>query len=315
MDRIPYMGTKQWLADEVANVVFASSRGGVVLDLFSGMCAISEAVSPQVNVWNNDAQVFAYTYAKGWGKAGLKVEEQIHPDISWNPSFFLRSNNHLPYSSALKIAAHDVRNAPIQIIVYNIIPEDVFLEQTNQKQLSKLRADGFGLVSIDKAGATTLRHPGVPLSQHIQTEEFDRKIGPLSPRVKVCFRNAYDTYAANPAQGLQEAGQIVEALVTAIATQADGRSMCGKQLLAKTAADTIDNLYGEAAFKNHRAALGAARGFMKHYRNIVSHPAKSASQVADKMRACRDGFLQSVAIAEQLRGIFQEFHFAVRINV
>src|SRR5258706_15632790 len=55
---IPYMGTKRGLAPAVAEIV-CRSKPGVVLDAFSGMCAIGQSIGTRRTVWNNDVQSFA----------------------------------------------------------------------------------------------------------------------------------------------------------------------------------------------------------------------------------------------------------------
>lgn len=55
---VSYMGTKRRLASAVAEVV-ALSPNGPMLDLFSGMCAVASAVTPNRQIWCNDVQHFA----------------------------------------------------------------------------------------------------------------------------------------------------------------------------------------------------------------------------------------------------------------
>src|SRR4051812_13184491 len=66
--QVSYMGTKKQLAPVVAQLV-AQCPNGPLLDLFSGVCAVGEAVSPTRQVWNNDAQIFASTVAKAFFKS------------------------------------------------------------------------------------------------------------------------------------------------------------------------------------------------------------------------------------------------------
>jgi adenine-specific DNA-methyltransferase len=56
------MGTKRSLAPIVASVI-SRARPGVVLDAFSGMCAIGQSVGTSRNIWSNDVQLFASTVA------------------------------------------------------------------------------------------------------------------------------------------------------------------------------------------------------------------------------------------------------------
>lgn len=55
---VGYMGTKKYLAASVAEVV-QKCRSGPLLDVFSGMCSVGEAIGTNRSVWNNDVQIFA----------------------------------------------------------------------------------------------------------------------------------------------------------------------------------------------------------------------------------------------------------------
>lgn len=55
---ISYMGTKRELICPVSQVA-AQAQDGPLLDLFSGMCSVAEAVAPKRQVWTNDVQLFA----------------------------------------------------------------------------------------------------------------------------------------------------------------------------------------------------------------------------------------------------------------
>ena len=55
---VSYMGTKRKIAHRVASIVAGQPRGPL-LDVFSGMCAVSTAVGQSRPVWCNDIQTFA----------------------------------------------------------------------------------------------------------------------------------------------------------------------------------------------------------------------------------------------------------------
>jgi adenine-specific DNA-methyltransferase len=55
---ISYMGTKKDLAPIVAEVI-DQAQAGIMLDAFSGMCSVGEAVGVKRQVWANDIQVFS----------------------------------------------------------------------------------------------------------------------------------------------------------------------------------------------------------------------------------------------------------------
>jgi adenine-specific DNA-methyltransferase len=60
---ITYMGTKRALASAVSDVI-RHAQAGTMLDAFSGMCSVGEAVGSTRTVWNNDIQVFASEVAR-----------------------------------------------------------------------------------------------------------------------------------------------------------------------------------------------------------------------------------------------------------
>jgi adenine-specific DNA-methyltransferase len=60
-----YMGTKRQLAPAVADVLCSAQRG-IVLDVFSGMCAVGTEIAGRRQVWNNDAQLFASKVAEAF---------------------------------------------------------------------------------------------------------------------------------------------------------------------------------------------------------------------------------------------------------
>lgn len=59
------MGTKRKIANRVARIV-AEQPPGPLLDVFAGMCAVSNAVGEMRPVWCNDIQVFASTVARAF---------------------------------------------------------------------------------------------------------------------------------------------------------------------------------------------------------------------------------------------------------
>ncbi len=65
---ITYMGTKRTLAPMVRDIVH-NAQAGVLLDAFSGMCSVGEAVGTCRQIWNNDAQIFASVVARALFKS------------------------------------------------------------------------------------------------------------------------------------------------------------------------------------------------------------------------------------------------------
>lgn len=59
---ITYMGTKREMAPLVADVISVAADGPV-LDAFSGMCSVGEAIGTRRHIWANDIQVFPWQVA------------------------------------------------------------------------------------------------------------------------------------------------------------------------------------------------------------------------------------------------------------
>lgn len=213
-----------------------------------------------------------------YGRNSLQINHEIHSSISWKPTFFLKPHPSLIlaaevdatlYPVILKIAAHDVRHYDFPIQVFIICPLEVYLADKKQATINLLKSHGFGIITVDEDGVATQQCPCIPLAQHISDQEVESEIRGLTPNIKVRFRSAHTIYQTNEGQGLQEAGQIVEAIINSMAKESVRASICGTSILKKTAAGTIDALYALKDFKDHRAALGGARNFVKEYRNIA----------------------------------------------
>jgi hypothetical protein len=259
-----------------------------------------------------------------YGGNGLKVEEGIATEIAWRPTFFLRpakflilaaevDNNLFP--EALKGAAYDIEQYDSPISVFQVCSLAAYQNDPKQGKVNLLRKHGFGIITVDDDGTTTIQHQCGPLAQHISPDELESALSGLTPALKVDFKRAHDTYLTNPGQGVQQVGQIVEALVSCIAMQAEKRGVITPAEASGKLADVIDSLYQKNSFKNHRAALGAARDFIKEFRNIASHPQKNAKEAMTKLQKCRAGFLTGIGVAAKLRATIQQLGYRVKINV
>lgn len=69
------MGTKREIAPHVADII-CEARSGIVLDAFSGMCAIGQSVGTRRPVWNNDIQTFPSHVASALFTSKLAVPPQ-----------------------------------------------------------------------------------------------------------------------------------------------------------------------------------------------------------------------------------------------
>jgi hypothetical protein len=268
-------------------------------------------------------QALAYC-RRQFGGNGLVTEQAISPKISWRPSFMCRPSSTLLvavevadnlYPEILKVAAFDINSYDSPIAVYQACSLEAYQKDTKQTRINQLRQNGIGIITVDEDGNAVTQSNGVPLAQHISEANLEEAIRPLTPKLKVYFRGAHKTYLANTGQGLQQAGQIVEAIVQAMAKQAVKKNQLPASSLRGPLADLIDALYQEQSLRAYRAELGAARSFIKEFRNTASHPAKSAKQAAEIMKKCRRGFIEAVDTSQKLLKISSPMGYTLTIHI
>jgi adenine-specific DNA-methyltransferase len=142
---ISYMGTKRQISAYVAKVV-EHAKAGLFLDAFSGMCAVGEAISPARQIWNSDAQFFAYsvshalfvsqsmvptntttlaqlkehcernaTNLKKRFKRRIEEEEKVYAEKNLSKLHsYLEASTHIANSRALAAEAASLKNKPSQ---------------------------------------------------------------------------------------------------------------------------------------------------------------------------------------------------------
>jgi hypothetical protein len=269
-------------------------------------------------------KALAYFKSK-YGGNGIKTETGIAPEIGWTPTFYLKPSSFRIvavevadnlYPQALKIAAHDIlRYDGSPISVYQVCSLQVYQGDKNQTNINLLLRHGFGIVTVDDNGNVKPQHKCIPLAQHISEEELRSELSGLSKGLRIMFEQAHSTYLTNEGQGLQQVGQIVEAIITSIAVGAAKKKVITPAQAKGKLADVIDGLYTAQGFKNHRAALGGARDFAKDFRNTASHPPKNAREAAQKIKKCRTGFLDGVGIAKKLYAVAKLKRYKIQVHV
>jgi hypothetical protein len=244
-----------------------------------------------------------------YGASGLRQETGIADSISWRPTFFLKPSKFSIiavevednlYPESLKGAAQDILHYDFPVSVYQACSLEAYQTDPKQSKITQLRNHGFGIITVDADGNAIVQHLCGPLAQNISPIQFESSIKNLKNVVKIPFRAAYDTYKTNEGQGLQQAGQIVEGLISSLASEAEKKGVITRSVLSGALGDQIDALYSTTIFKPHRAALGGVRDFVKEYRNTASHAPKTAKEAADRIKMCRKGFLESIDLATKL---------------
>lgn len=262
-----------------------------------------------------------------FGRSGLKIESEIQPSLNWKPTLQARRSKYEIiaievseelFPQIIKIAAHEIRvecpDKPIS--VYIATPLSSYASDTKQTTVKKLKELGYGLLTVDDEGLVTEQFIAIPIIHHIPQKEFSEIVRPLPSLIRVNFQNAFDVYKTNPYQGLQECGQIVEGLIFSLAKQSNKKSWIGSKPSKGAAATALDALYESThiALQEKRASLGRARAFMKNYRNITSHPPKSFSDAATRIKNCRIGFIESIAVASELHSTHKHLGLTAKLH-
>jgi len=258
---------------------------------------------------------------KQYGSQCLKVAKEIHASISWRPTFHLRKGpvivavevGEVLDPTIFKIAANDIVHFNRPVAACLACSLQSFQSDTARPKVKELRRMGVGIITVDNDGEAQLQLPCVPLAQHISEELLSDRVRELSAKLRIAFGDAHRTFLVNVGQGLQEAGQIVEAVVDAMAAGAVRDGKLKAAVLNDTAANRIDALWD--ALEHHRAALGLARSFLKTYRNDASHPARSAKEAMKKISGCRDGFLQAIGLAKDLSAAMRVLGYRLRLHI
>lgn len=258
---------------------------------------------------------------KQYGSNCLKVGEQIHASISWRPSFHLHKGpiiiavevGELVDPGIFKIAANDILHFNRPVAACLACSLQTFQSDTARPNVKELRRIGVGIITVDNDGEAEFQIPCVPLAQHISEELLSERVRELSLKLRIAFRGAHQTFSVNVGQGLQEAGQIVEAVVDAMAIGAVKDGKVKAAAVKGSAADTIDALW--LALKDQRAVLGGTRLFLKKYRNMASHPAHSAKEAMKKINGCRDGFLEAIDLVKDLSVAMKTLAYRLRLHI
>ncbi|RYC31038.1 hypothetical protein D3273_16025 [Lichenibacterium minor] len=258
-----------------------------------------------------------------YGSHGLKIENGIADSISWRPSFYLRpAKYHIVavevednlYPISLKGSAHEISIYELPISVYQACSLEAYLADTRQREINALKQHGFGIVTVDENSHLTVQHSCIPMAQFISKEQFDSRISSVGSTLKPSLKSAYETYSVRTNQGLQEAAQVVEGVITSVVYQAVKKGILTNSQASKPLADQIDALYATNNFKPYRAALGGARDFVKQYRNSTSHSPASAKQASERARMARNGFLDSILICENLYKMSKAMKYKIHIH-
>lgn len=235
------------------------------------------------------------------------LDSEVDAKLNWKPSIQLKVNEHLtiiaevsekPYPLIISLRRPDVENLPQPISVYSVCPEEAYL--ADQAEAKRLMAHGYGLLTVDAAGAVQVRASCIPVIQIISQETFQDEIKGLPAKLKTRLAEAYQRYVHNAPSGSTDISEVLEGLVTRAGKEAVGKKWIAKSD-TRTVAKTLDAMMAAPDCHNAIGALAAARGYIYVYRNANHHFPKNKAQAAKKYKECRHSFLDGLKKVRHFR--------------
>ncbi len=235
----------------------------------------------------------------------MRFNTEVDPSLGWTPSLQFQANDHLriavevsetAYPRVLQLQHADLLAFREPVAVYCACPEAEFLKTDNQAEVRRLRAHGYGLLTINDKGHVTKRHSCIPLIQFIAESDFKQEIEGLPRGWRVRLKDSYDRYLVDPVAGVQDVSEVLEGLVLSAAKGTARKKWTGK-LTSMSLADILDTLSETPACKPAKAAIGGVRNYVKLYRNASHHYPKNKQlaykKYQDAPHAFRDGLKQA----------------------
>lgn len=248
-----------------------------------------------------------------FGANCLRLEQAFSDKVNWTPTIQLKTSAtelllvevaESLYPAVFSIAYAQIINeeAMRPIKVYQACPLTSFQADKKHEQVRRLKSHGFGLITVDEQGTVDIQFPASVLIHHVSDKKFEETVKGMPMDTKSALVKAFEVYRTDANQGLQHAGQVVEALIHLIASQCHARGLMASYKETDKASAVIDKLYASAtpSLADQRASFGGARSFMKLGRNASSHPSKTVKQAQEKAVLLREGFESAIRVCGQL---------------
>lgn len=244
-------------------------------------------------------------------KPDMHLNSQLHLELEWTPALRFTVHEHInvfvepcesgPYPQIFSLRSSDVRGFPQPIAIYSVCPEDMTTSPEQRRDLKRLEADGFGLITVDSYGRGKRVLSTIPLVQIISTSEFKREITGLPKKIRQRVSEAYEDYCTKPVNGVKSLSEVVEGL----AQQAGSDSVKQKHLshaqIGNSVASTLDSMHGVNAFLPARAQIGGIRSYIQRYRNLSHHWPRNKRRAYQKYSDCRHAFLEGIKQVHEFR--------------
>ena len=235
----------------------------------------------------------------------IENDDKLYNTLQWQPSLHVKLNKYLdvlvevsedaPYPVMLSRRQGAVLAVHQPLAVYSVCPVEVYLSPAKQGELRELERDGFGLLTVDKDGNVSERIHAIPLIHRVSESEFKASIDGLPSAIKQRLAQCFQTYKNKPPVGVGEVAELLEGLVLEAGKRGVKKGwLTQAQVIAGKPAKTLDAMSSSAQTKNHNAAWGGVRSFIKEYRNVAAHYVTKPKDAKRKFLDCRHALIAGI---------------------
>lgn len=235
------------------------------------------------------------------------IERPISTAIPWVPTFRFGSSSkgmrafevcRTLQPDALLASLPFIIRTPYPISAAIVVPVELTQGSGAHRDIDQLHENSVSVLTIDDSHHLHNRLVCPPVAQHITSGDWRTSVAGLPPKFRGAFYGVHTTYQTSVVQGVQQAGQIVEAIVNAGVGHAIEIGKLPSNASQRTLARKIDALWEE--FPRHRANLAAARVFASRYRNPSSHPPSSPQGAVKRIMQAKAAMLEAVTTTAEL---------------
>lgn len=251
----------------------------------------------------------------------MHINTELHRDLAWTPALrftiheyinvFVEPSENGPYPRILEMKSIEVRNFPEPIAIYVVCPENVI---SNSAQRSRLKDQGFGLITVYPNGDAQRIFPAIPLIHSVASAEFKKEIKGLPKRIRQRASEAFEDYCNKPVNGVKTISELLEGLVTQAGNEVVKKAYLTKTELGNGSADTLDALHDVIQFRNVRAEIGGVRSYINEYRNLSHHWPKNKKKAYKKYADCRHAFLEGIKQIVRFRAAMKKVALSGKLS-
>ncbi|MYA37108.1 MAG: hypothetical protein F4193_06925 [Candidatus Dadabacteria bacterium] len=248
-------------------------------------------------------------FAENYGNPIMHIDTQLSSKLEWVPALrfmlhryinvFVEPSDDGPYPRILHMKHAEVSNYPEPIAIYCVCQEAATATVRGQQELRRLKAHGFGLITVNSDGEAHVLFPAIPLVQVIPQESFKQQLQGLPRAICQPASEAFQDYRANPLNGVKTLSELVESMIMKAGQDSAKLGGITRTQSKAALADVLDALYGE--YPPARAAIGGARNFIREYRNLAHHSPRNKKDAYKKCTDCKHHFLEGLRTIQTFR--------------